>query len=366
MMDYRNVIVLQDARAVRDNLAQELARRDFAVRSCGSLAGLRHLYAAQPSPLIVLTGESDDLACDAQSARMAAPAAVIIALGTATDAAWRTHVMAAGADACHAASIDIAELTAILLSWGRQAARVCRMKSSDLAVGRRPYRPVDHAESAPRAGPARAALSRALSHVGPHARSHVPSSCSGDIPQPRVSSPGPGQLRHRCDHRDAQDLQHSAPPAYPSGRLGSGWSLDASCRVLICPRDRTLFMTVAENDFLMRVAASEGQLLRRRRPASGDAIEQGRGGADQPLDPRSMDVVVSRLRRKARLADIELPLLAVRGCGYLFAEPLAVRPSSLLSRASMPRDWTSAQLTHKFVPRPDSRARMGAPRLLAA
>ncbi|CAM3397102.1 OmpR/PhoB-type domain-containing protein [Bordetella sputigena] len=351
MIDYLDVIVLQDARAVRDNLSQELAKRGFAVRSCGSLAGLRHLYATQPAPLVVLTGDSDDLACDAQSARMAAPSAVIIALGAAADTAWRTHVMAAGADACHAASIDIAELTAILLAWGRRAMRGSGVES--LANAREfcrslsltQHHPVSdpiadsagHPHLSPPVEPAGGDTAPALCHAGyavtppevpvdtavaashpmGHAVSGAAARMSGDTapPHPRhdPSVPAP-------------------PPGRRSGRLGSGWRLDANCRVLACPRDRTLIVTAAENSFLMRIAACEGQLLRRQRTPPPIVEDHDRG--DPPMDPRSMDVLVSRLRRKARQAGIELPLLAVRGCGYLFAECLTVTPSSVAPRAA--------------------------------
>lgn len=375
MIDYRSVIVLQDARAVRDNLAQELAKRGFAVRSCGSLAGFRHLYAMQPSPLVVLTGESDDLACDAQSARAAAPGAVIIALGTATDTAWRLHVMAAGADACHAASVDIGELAAILLSWARHAgarhgfepvpghgpdralqhghqhshphslqhpharalghARAYAPESVRDAGAGGVYRPVDHMPSAPRAGPARTGMEYTLSGSGvsgSHRRT-VPAESFSASSLERARRPAMQSSGHAPGHAYGQ-------PVLRVSRLGSGWRLDAHCRVLACPRDRTLFVTAAENAFLMRISASEGQLLRRRRPASSADGAHGEPPAGE-LDPRSMDVLVSRLRRKARDAGIQLPLLAVRGCGYLFAESLTVTPSSLASRLPAPRRQTA-------------------------
>jgi DNA-binding response OmpR family regulator len=340
MMEYRNVIVLQDARAVRDNLVLELAKRDFAVRSCGSLAGFRHLYASQPSPLVVLTGDSDDLACDAQSARMAAPGAIIIALGTAADTAWRMHVMAAGADACHAASIDIAELTAILLSWARQAARGFSVKSPDNIAARSSRRPFEHVGGVQRAGRARADMAAALSRSD----AHPASSRQAD---PAASS-----------HR--------------SGSVDSGWRLDANCRALICPHDRTLFVTATENGFLMRIAASEGQLLRRRRIVLHGVAAQGGDQSVRDLDQRSMDVLVSRLRRKARDAGIELPLLAVRGCGYLFAEHLAVTSSFVASRSPAPNARMAQQVSlspiplSPLAPLAEPQVNLYAPRLLAA
>jgi DNA-binding response OmpR family regulator len=295
MMEYRSVIVLQDARAVRDNLVQELARHDFAVRSCGSLAGFRHLYATQPSPLVVLTGDPDDLARNAHQARIAAPGAIIIALGMANNTSWRVHVMAAGADACHAASIDIVELVAILSSWWRHAGR--NGDSGQSISGREGLAiPVVLNQGLPR---------------------------DGDLPH--VTSPADVESRHEAG-------KHSMPavpmPAGHSSRLGSGWTLDANSRALLCPNDRALPLTLAESNFLMRLATSDGQLLRRHGAAGAvHADSQPDGQPDGRADTRGMDVVVSRLRRKAKEAGIELPLLAVRGCGYLFAEWLSILPS---------------------------------------
>ncbi|OZI20674.1 hypothetical protein CAL26_24660 [Bordetella genomosp. 9] len=355
MIDYLDVIVLQDARAVRDNLAEELAKRDFAVRSCGSLAGLRHLYATQPAPLLVLTGDSDDLACDAQSARLAAPSAIIIALGTSADTAWRTHVMAAGADACHSASIDIAELMAILLAWGRQAVRGF---SVELPVHARALGGVlgsgfdaraEHGFSpAPALPDAPAELA---DDAGDHDRDDDDD--GDDLDRRHDSDFGRAASDQAFDVlRRARAASQSAPsslsivqpppPCIPrTARLGSGWRLDANCRVLVCPHDRTLFVTAAENSFLMRIAACEGQLLRRQRglasptsPTPAAPSAEGEDHGTQPMDIRSMDVLVSRLRRKARRAGIELPLLAVRGCGYLFSECLTVTPSAPAPRAA--------------------------------
>ena len=38
---------------------------------------------------------------------------------------------------------------------------------------------------------------------------------------------------------------------------------------------------------------------------------------------RSIDVIVSRLRRKAELAGVMLPIRTVYGSGYLFADPVS-------------------------------------------
>jgi DNA-binding response OmpR family regulator len=402
MMEYRNVIVLQDARAVRDNFVQELAKWNFAVRSCGSLQGFRHLYALHPSPLIVLTGEPAGLVRYAEDARAAAPRATIVALCTDADPNWRVRIMASGADACHPASIQVIELAAILSSWARHASRADDAVQSALqssaqsaaqsaygdtpsqAAARsvfrdgKPARVEFHGESAAEPAeirtvhkgngrgpdPGRAGMANFIhrqSHrqsvtsfqsygAGHRGHPHLPGrrdfsfdeTCSKDRRHPSQSgnSINPGGPSKSDNSECAADcLARSAAAGHPdrnsrhdlvrSGRDDAGWRLDVNCRVLICPVGRTLLLTGAENGFLVRIAASNGQLLRRRvATATGTSAGMlAHDGDSGGLDIRGMDVLVSRLRRKARLEGMELPLLSVRGCGYLFAEYLRVAPS---------------------------------------
>jgi DNA-binding response OmpR family regulator len=265
MIEDRNVIVLQDARALRDSLVQELASHDFAVRSCGSLQGFQQLQAMHPAPLVVLVGDAENLARNAAHIRKNAPGVAIVALGLGSETAWRRSVMGAGADACHVVSIDAPELVAVLWSWGRQAMSAMQSHAAGIA--------------------------------------------------------GAGDATPTC--------------GWPwRVRRAPAWRLSANGRVLACPQGRTLPLTGSESGFLTRMAASEGQLLRRENPGPDNPAGPARPGNAQ--DPRSVDVLVSRLRRKARHAGIELPLLAVRGCGYLFVESLDTHTAAVLSCRSTP------------------------------
>jgi DNA-binding response OmpR family regulator len=224
-----------------------------------------------PAPLVVLLGDPENLARSAAQIRHIAPAVAIVALGPAprpddTDTDWRIRVMAAGADACHAVSIDVHELVAVLLSWGRHVAPTIHTHAMDPAV------------------------------VPPGARGTTGGIAGG------AASAG-------------------ASVGHPwRARSSPAWRLSTNGRELACPQGRTLPLTGSESGFLTRMAASEGQLLRRTECHGETARANGLPGSGQ--DARSVDVLVSRLRRKARHAGIDLPLLAVRGCGYLFAECL--------------------------------------------
>ena len=110
---------------------------------------------------------------------------------------------------------------------------------------------------------------------------------------------------------------------YRRARCGPGaWRVVASGRVLVGPAGERLPLTLRERAVLVRLFNAPGHCLHRESffPAQ----------ARDPLDgARRVDVVVSRLRSKARRFNIELPLLAVRGWGYvLLPEGVGRTPSA--------------------------------------
>jgi DNA-binding response OmpR family regulator len=97
------------------------------------------------------------------------------------------------------------------------------------------------------------------------------------------------------------------------------WQLKANGRVLACPDGHILPLTGMESRFLKGLATSEGRLLRRQKRCA----TEGSNHSDT-LDLPNIELLVSRLRRKAHDAGITLPLRAIRGCGYLFTERLNI------------------------------------------
>ncbi|MDM9560896.1 winged helix-turn-helix domain-containing protein [Bordetella petrii] len=110
--------------------------------------------------------------------------------------------------------------------------------------------------------------------------------------------------RALCRRREAR-------PARPAGPAPA-WQLTSGGRVLAGPAGQRLPLTLTESVFLLRLLSTPGHRLPRERlvTASGEAH------AEQ--SPRSVDVMVSRLRAKAQRLGVELPLLAVRQWGYMF------------------------------------------------
>jgi len=86
---------------------------------------------------------------------------------------------------------------------------------------------------------------------------------------------------------------------------------------------------VSPSGVAISLSANERQIVRTLLDVAGRAV--GRGELNQQLDAggagagrssgsRSIDVIVSRLRRKAELAGVILPIRTVYGNGYLFAD----------------------------------------------
>lgn len=98
---------------------------------------------------------------------------------------------------------------------------------------------------------------------------------------------------------------------YRRARRGAGaWRVDAPARVLAGPAGERLPLTARERAFFVRLINAPGHCLHRERFFPTDTSDALDGA-------RRVDVVVSRLRSKARRFNIELPVLAVRGWGYI-------------------------------------------------
>ncbi|OZI29011.1 transcriptional regulator [Bordetella genomosp. 1] len=97
------------------------------------------------------------------------------------------------------------------------------------------------------------------------------------------------------------ERRRATSPAGPPRR----WRLCSSSRYLFGPQGERLPLTPGEGLFIGRLLAAPNQRL----PRVG-----GPGGS------RGDDVTVARLRGKARLHGIDLPVCAVRRWGYLFID----------------------------------------------
>ncbi len=93
----------------------------------------------------------------------------------------------------------------------------------------------------------------------------------------------------------------------------AGWKIDLARRRLISPEDIVVDLTPGEFDLLVAFADHPQRVLSR-----DQLLDLARGRAAAPFD-RSVDVQVSRLRRKIETDPMEPELIkTVRGGGYLF------------------------------------------------
>jgi two-component system OmpR family response regulator len=106
-------------------------------------------------------------------------------------------------------------------------------------------------------------------------------------------------------------------PARPGGLLRfDGWTVNLPRRELLSPTGAVVDLTGAEFDLLVALCDHSGRVIARER-----LIELSRTRLGDSSD-RSIDVLVSRLRRKLSNAGTAAPIATVRGVGYILNAPV--------------------------------------------
>ena len=114
-----------------------------------------------------------------------------------------------------------------------------------------------------------------------------------------------------------------APPARGTagrrrGRLRQRqWELRDQGWTLVAPSGTAISLSANERLIVRSLLEVAGRAVGRNE--LGDELRVEGGGACSS-GSRSIDVIVSRLRRKAELAGVMLPIRTVYGSGYLFAD----------------------------------------------
>lgn len=94
------------------------------------------------------------------------------------------------------------------------------------------------------------------------------------------------------------------------------WIFDAEQWVLISPDGVSAFLSGAEYHVLAALAATPGQPVRR------EVLLENLGRKNIDIEDRSIDVLLSRLRRKFQGSSFIVPIKSVRGVGYVFPMPV--------------------------------------------
>ncbi|WZB74146.1 winged helix-turn-helix domain-containing protein [Achromobacter insuavis] len=95
------------------------------------------------------------------------------------------------------------------------------------------------------------------------------------------------------------------------------WELRDQGWTLAAPSGTTISLSANERLIVRSLLEVAGRAVGRNE--LGDELRQEGGGA-RSSGTRSIDVIVSRLRRKAEMAGLMLPIRTVYGSGYLFAD----------------------------------------------
>jgi DNA-binding response OmpR family regulator len=112
----------------------------------------------------------------------------------------------------------------------------------------------------------------------------------------------------------------AAIPSFSAmGANSPPWQLRDGGWTLMSPQGLRLELTTLERKFMLALFSAPSRSLARAdllalAPSTGD------GGEQPTSSPRGVDVMVSRLRRKAQALGMPLPLRSVRRWGYMFTE----------------------------------------------
>jgi len=101
------------------------------------------------------------------------------------------------------------------------------------------------------------------------------------------------------------------------------WRLRDGGWTLVSPRGQRLVLTTLERKFMLSLFGAASRSLARAE-LSALAPSTGESGEHPASSPRGVDVMVSRLRRKAQAMGMPLPLRSVRRWGYMFTEAALV------------------------------------------
>lgn len=124
------------------------------------------------------------------------------------------------------------------------------------------------------------------------------------------------QLARRLAARHGAGPAAPAAAATPDPGLGR-WTLEAEGWCLVAPNGTVLALTVPERELMRGLIRARGEPVLRE-----DLIRTlVRDGDVHDFDPRRLDMLVHRLRRKVEgaVGETPFPLLSARGLGYLFA-----------------------------------------------
>ncbi|NLQ19179.1 response regulator transcription factor [Marinomonas sp. M1K-6] len=117
--------------------------------------------------------------------------------------------------------------------------------------------------------------------------------------------------RMQLNKNEASDAAKNQPLIETTKK--TGWRLESANSCLVNPKEETLHLTQQEKELLELLLDQPNQIL--TRIYLNDALFKHQGYSD---DTHRVDVIVSRLRKKARDQDFTLPLKSIFAKGLVF------------------------------------------------
>lgn len=307
-MQYQSeVIVLQDADASGNDYAARLSAQGFRVHACCNVSALARLRHGCDIRGVLVVGDAQPVGHVVGRIRALNTTMPVVVVRAGADVALRVQALQAGADACYASDVAAVELAAAL----RAASRLRVAAPFE-------FTPITQHDPAERdqAEHDQASHDPTLHDQAKHdATEHDPTSHDATAHDPTAHNETP------CDPK-ALDwtsvLHRGAVVDNPRG-----WRLmDGGC-TLVSPVDERLRLTASERVLMQQLIGRVGRPLHRDDLAEAGWPSHAGMGANKP---RSVDVLISRLRRKAERQGMALPLMAVRRWGYMFLGDVAAPP----------------------------------------
>lgn len=118
------------------------------------------------------------------------------------------------------------------------------------------------------------------------------------------------------------NAEHPAASADSEPSFPPGWRLASKGWTLIAPTGQQLALTTAERGFLLRLIQAPDKKVSRD-TLIADGLQSGEA-ADGERRGRFVDVMISRMRRKAAAVHMRLPIKAVHGWGYMFTAEVSI------------------------------------------
>lgn len=139
----------------------------------------------------------------------------------------------------------------------------------------------------------------------------------GKLPETKMGEPKPDNHSNAAPATNARENQQTATEQI--------WQLNLSEWQIVLPQKTIQSLNLSELKLLLKLASSPGTAISRKE------LYAALGFKDYAPETRSLDVMVSRLRRRCKAQGHEMPIKTVHSIGYTFNGAIQIIGSSALA-----------------------------------